>query len=93
MWPHQRLEERVVERLLRRMEPQIAEILNGFLTTGEGKTLVIDAISDFVADFTVVPADQGILSMPEQVILSVAERMATRPLFRQGLERIIGQAR
>lgn len=92
MWPHQRLEERVAERLLRRMEPQIEEILNDFLASKEGQRLVVDALSDFVADFSVVPADQAVLSMPEQIILSIAERMARRPLFRQGLERIIREA-
>ncbi len=92
MWPHQRIEERIVERLIRRMEPQMEEILNDFLTTREGQKLVVDAISDFVADFSVVPADDQVLSMPEQVILSIATRMAKRPLFREGLETIIRRA-
>lgn len=91
MWPHQRLEDRIVERLLRRMEPQLEQVLNDFLTTTEGQKLVVDAISDFVADFTVVPAEQNVLSLVEEVILSLTERMVSRPLFRQGLERIIRQ--
>jgi len=91
MWPHQRLEDRIVERLRRRMEPQLEQVLNDFLTTTEGQKLVVDAISDFVADFTVVPAEQNVLSLVEEVILSLTERMVSRPLFRQGLERIIRQ--
>ncbi len=89
MWPHQRLEERMAERLLRRMEPQLENILNEFLSTAEGQKLVIDAIADLVSDFATVPRDVNVLSMPEQIILSMAERMADRPLFRQRLMRIL----
>lgn len=92
MWPHERIEERVAERLLRRMEPQLQTILNDFLNTTEGQHLLVDAISDLVAEFTVVPATEHVLSMPEQIILSIAGRMAKRPLFRQNLERILAEA-
>ena len=91
MWPHQRLEERVAERLLKRLEPRIQHILDEFLTTDEGHQLLSDAISELVADLTAVPADEGVLSMPEQIILAISARMASRPLFRQSLARILDQ--
>ncbi len=91
MWPHQRLEERLVERLLERLEPRLQHVLNDFLASAGGHQLLAEAISDVVADFAVVPSDSVALSMAEQIVLSVSQRLANRPLFLQALRSIVEQ--
>ncbi len=91
MWPHQRLEELLVERLLERLEPRLQHVLNEFLASAGGRQLLTDAISDVVADLAVVPSDSVALSMPEQIVLAVSQRMANRPLFLQALRSIVDQ--
>ncbi len=92
MWPHEFLEERIVERLMRRLEPRLKPILQDFLSSAEGRDILVEAATDMVGDLADGPEDSDGLSFLEQIVLSLAGRMALRPRFRRELLTLVSES-
>lgn len=92
MWPHELLEERIAERLMRRLEPRLKPIMKDFLSSSEGRDILVEAVTDMVGDLADASGDSGDLTFMEQIVLSLTARMALRPRFRRELMALVTES-